>query len=287
MSDPGQGYGPPGDPSWGQSTPQYGQPEYGQQQYGQPQQGQPQYGQPQYGQPQYGQPQYPQGGYGQQPWSGGQSTAVYGSPPPTGGRRGKGWIITLIVVLLLVGAGIAAYFVFFSGGGSGSSPKAAVKALLEAGKTNDKNKVPGLLCDADRAAGRVTEVTGGPLIKSYTIGQTKSTDATHATVQVTVTTTDNPSQTAEIPVLKERGSWKVCFSLSPIFSPTATPRVTFTPPSLPSSVPPISIPTQIPTFSLPSGFTLPSGVTIPSIPSFSLPTGITIPSFTLPTGLPS
>jgi Domain of unknown function (DUF4878) len=273
MSDSGQGYGSPADPHWGQSNPQYGQPQYGQ----------PQYGQPQYGQPGYGQSQYPEAGYGQQPWSGGQSTAVYGSPPPTTrGGGGKGLIITLIVVLLLVGAGVAAYFLFFNGGGSGSSPKSAVKALLDAGKANDKNKVPGLLCAADRARGLDTQVSNSPLIKSYSIGQTKSTDAAHATVQVTVTTTAAANQSEDVPVLKENGSWKVCFTLTPI----PTPSITFTPPSLPTSIPtviPTGIPTVIPSFSLPSGVTLPSGITIPSftIPSF------TIPSFTLPTGLPS
>jgi hypothetical protein len=267
MSDSGHGYGPPADPSWGQTSPQYGQP--------------------QYGQPAYGQPQYPQSGYGQQPWSGGQSTAVYGSPPPTRGGAGKGLIITLIVVLLLAGAGVAAYFLFFNGGGSGSSPKSAVKALLDAGKANDKNKVPGLLCAADKAQGIDTRVSNSPLIKSYTIGQTKTTDATHATVQVTVTTTASANQASDVPVLKENGSWKVCFSLSPVLT-SPVPSVTFTPPSLPTGIP-TSIPTQLPTVSLPSGITLPSGVTLPSgitIPSFTVPS-FTIPSFTLPTGLPT
>ncbi|MCW2676861.1 MAG: uncharacterized protein JWR70_1901 [Modestobacter sp.] len=104
---PGQQYGPPAGPPYGQSEPPFGPPRgYDQPPYGQPQYGQPPYGQPagwgqqQYGQPQYGQPQYGQPGGGGGPQHYGQPGG-WGPPAPPA-RRSRRWRLPLLGLLGVV-----------------------------------------------------------------------------------------------------------------------------------------------------------------------------------------
>jgi hypothetical protein len=243
MTDQGQGYPPYGEPGSGGQQPQYptqpfpqqpqypGQPGYGQQP---PQPQQPQ--QPQYpGQPSYGQqPQYPgQPSYGQQPQYPGQPG--YGAPPPGypppgyggpggptgpggpgdlaagGGGKRKG-IFAGMVVAVAAAAAVATYFIFSGGSASASSPKDAVKKLFEAGKSNDINAAKKVLCDGDIAVGTATKLGSSGRIISYTIGKESKKNGV-TTIEVTASTTQDPKpSSAEFPVVKENGKWKVCFT---------------------------------------------------------------------------
>jgi hypothetical protein len=254
MTDQGQGYPPYGEPGSGGQQPQYptqpfpqqpqypGQPGYGQQP---PQPQQPQYpGQPGYGQqpPQPQQPQYPgQPAYGAPPP--GYRPPGYGGPGgPTGpggpgdiaaGRGGnRKSIYAGIVVAVAAVAAVAAYFIFSGGSAAASSPRDAVKKLLEAGKSNDTNAAKKVLCDGDIAVGTATKLGSSGRIISYTIGkQSKKNGVT--TIEVTASTTQEPNpSSAEFPVVKEDGKWKVCFTkaLSTIPTGAATGL-----PSLPST----------------------------------------------------
>jgi hypothetical protein len=265
-----------GQPDYGQQPPQYGQPQYGQPDYGQqpPPYGQPQPGQPQYGQPQYGQPQYGQPDYSQQPQYSQYGQPQYGQQPqfaggaPGGGRK-KGLIygigaivVAAVVVLVLALAGV------FSSSASASTPTAAVKKLLDAGKTGDVTAAKKVLCKADIADGTAGDISKtSSRVKSYSIGSVKqSGDKATVTATVTSTDTDGP-ETEPVPVIKEDGSWKVCFSSG---SAVASGGGPVTVPSIGVSSGPIVVaPSDLPSVptALPSGLGIPSVGSIPSVPS--------------------
>ena len=237
-----QGYPPPGDPAGQQ--PQYpGQPDYGQQpQYPQqPQQPQypgqqPQYPpQPQYpGQPGYGQPDPNQPGYGPPPPGypppgyggpgGPTGPGGPGGPGPAGGGGSRKGLWAAIGAVVLVAAVVVAYLLLSGGSSaSASTPKEAVKKLLEAGKSNDVNAAKKVLCKADNKLGMATKLGSTTRVLSYTIGKTSKTNGI-TTVQATVTTLQSPTpQTEQVPVVKEGGSWKVCFSKELSLLPTSGP----------------------------------------------------------------
>ncbi|MDT4904794.1 MAG: hypothetical protein QOH52_2810 [Pseudonocardiales bacterium] len=281
MSD--QGFGPPGPggpPEYGQQPPNYGQqPPYGEQPpppgqqvppYGQP----PEYGQqpPQYGQqppaygppPQYGrqpsqygeQPQYPGGEYGQpqfNPYTGAAPANTGGGS--AGSRKGLiagvgTLVVAGIVVAILLLTGV------FSSSASASSPTDAVKSLLDAGKKGDVSAAANTLCQSDIAAGQASGLDANGKVQSYTIGTVTQQDSNNATVQTTVTSEKGGPQSAKIPVVKEGGTWKVCFTKALTNLPTAG--------------------------STPGGASAPSLATSPSISL--LPSSAT-PSITAPTGL--
>jgi hypothetical protein len=276
MTDQGQGYPPYGEPGGGGQQPQYPTQPFPQQ---------PQYpGQPGYGQqpPQPQQPPYPgQPGYGQQP---GYGAPPPGYPPPgyggPGGPTGPGGpgdlaagsggsrkgIYAAIAVALVAAAAVAAYFVFSGGSASASSPKDAVKKLLEAGKNNDVSAAKKVLCKADLAFGVATQLGSEGKLTSYTIGkQTKKNGIT--TFEVTVSTVKTPTpEKAEFPVVKEDGKWRVCLSKALE--------------NLPSGVP-TGLPSGLPTGPAASGF--PTGSGIPTDTGF--PTGSGFPT-SLPSSLP-
>ncbi|MDT4978522.1 MAG: hypothetical protein QOG07_401 [Pseudonocardiales bacterium] len=295
MTDQGQGYPPYGEPGGGGQQPQYptqpfpqqpqypGQPGYGQQP---PQPEQPQYpGQPGYGQqpPQPQQPQYPgQPGYGQPPQYPGQPG--YGAPPPgypppgyggPGGPTGPGGpgdlaagssgnrkgVYAAIGVAVAAAAAVAAYFIFAGGSASASTPRAAVKKLLDAGTKNDVNAAKKVLCKADLALGVATKLGSDGKLTSYTIGK-QSTKNGITTFEVTVSTAKTPTpEKAEFPVVKEDGKWRVC--LSTLLS------------NLPSGVP-SGLPSGLPTGPTDSGFPSASGVPSSSGLPTDLPGGLNI-----------
>jgi hypothetical protein len=291
-------YGP-GDNQWGQQNP-YGTPQqpnvppvpqnppdYGQQGYpppgyGQPGYGQqpaPEYGQPQYGQPQYGQPGQPQQGYPQQPGNFGQP----GFPPPGyppqqpagtggGGKRRKGLLIGTGVIGALI---IIAIVLLFTVGGSSSSdatPAAAVKALLSAGKSGSLSGVKNSLCSQDQAlvaaaaGAKDNPLVGSDRLTSYSVGTVTQSDSTHASVAVTYKTAgDSTPDSLTVPVEKNGGSWKVCFTSASFGGGSALPS------GLPSSLASGLLPSGLPSGLLPSGLPsdLPSG-----LPSGLLPSGV-------------
>ncbi len=302
MTDEGQGYPPYGEPGGGGQQPPYptqpfpqqpqypGQPGYGQQppqpQYpGQPgfgqQPPQPEYpSQPGYGQqpPQPPQPQYPgQPGYGQQPPPGYPPPGYGGPGGPTGpggpgdlaaggGGNRKG-IYAAIAVALVAAAAVAAYFVFASGSASASSPKDAVKKLLEAGKSNDVKAAKKVLCDGDIAVGTATKLGSSGRIISYTIGKTSTKNGV-TTIEVTASTTDEPKpSSAQFPVVKEHGKWKVCFTKALSTIPTGLPT------GLPTSPTDSGPPTDT---GFPTDTGLPSSSGLPTDLPSSLPGGLNI-----------
>jgi hypothetical protein len=244
-----QGYGEQqpyqGQPGYGQQQPYQGQPEqsgYGLQQ---PYQGQPGYGQqqpypgqaeqsrygpqPYQGQPGYaGQPpqqsQYPAPpGSGQPGFGGTGGYSPPGYPPPgygapsygpprSGGRTG---IFAAVGVAVVAALAVGGYFLFAGGSDSsksGSSPTAAVKNLLEAGKKGDLAAATKLLCKGDLDAGTADGLKEGGKVVSYTIGKASTQDET-ATVEASWTTTEVTKPiTQQVPVVKEDGAWKVCFT---------------------------------------------------------------------------
>jgi hypothetical protein len=261
MTDWGQP--PQGGQDWQDPTqqqPPYGQPGYGQQQpYEQQPYGQPPYDpygqQPPYSQPgydPYGQPAYDPYGQ-QQPYSQEQQYAGYGQgpygPPPQygygapaagaagGGRKG---LYTVVGLLAAAGLGVGGYFAFAGNdNGSGSSPRGAVTALLDAGKTGDLAAAKKVLCQADLALGsKVTDqLNSGGKVTSYTIDKVE-TSGDSGTVTATVKTTDDPKgQTGPLPVVKESGTWKVCISKLLDQPPSSVPNAPSSA-SLPPAVPP-------------------------------------------------
>lgn len=273
MTNPG-----PGDGQWGQPSP-YGQPQqppFQQTPYQPPPYGQPQpppYGQPQppaYGQPQppsyppadYGSPQQPaypaqgyaQPQYGQQPP---QFGGPGGQPPTTGGKGRKGLLIGSSVVVVAVIALVLFLVLGKSSSSGGSSPADAAKSLFDAGKTGNLSSVSNALCTQDRAlvsaaskSGGADSFVGSDRITSYSLGPVTQQDSTHASVKVTYSTVGSPApDTESVPLEKDGGSWKVCFSSSLLAGAGALPT------SLPTNLSglPTSLPSGFPT-DLPSGF---------------------------------
>ncbi len=271
MTDQGQGYPPYGEPAGGGQQPQQppypSQPEYPTQAFAQqpPYPGQPEYGQqppppPYPGQPGYGPPPG-QPGYGQQPppgYGGPGGPAGPGGPGGLGaaGANRKG-IYAAIGVAVAVAAAVAAYFIFSGGSASASTPRDAVKKLLEAGKSNDVGAAKKVLCDGDIAVGTATKLGSSGRIVSYTIGKTSQKNGI-TTIEVTASTTQQPKpSSADFPVVKEHGKWKVCFTKGLSNLPTGIPS------GLPSGLP-----------SAPSASGLPSGSDGPSSPNTDLPSSL-------------
>jgi hypothetical protein len=130
--------------------------------------------------------------------------------------------------------------------------------LLDAGKANDLAAANKVLCKADVAAGTAEDLGSGGRVLSYTIGKTTKMDSSHAAVQVKVTTASG-SSSAPVPVVKENGSWKVCFTSAPNPSASGSPGAPST--AAPSGIiplPSVSVPSiAIPSLSVPSVGSLP------------------------------
>lgn len=238
-------------PDYGQQPPPYGQqPGYGQPAAPyeqQPDQHTTPYGQPIYPGPEYGQPgQYGPGGPPQYPG---------GPPADTSGGGRRGWLIGAILAALAA-LGIGAFFLFSGGSASASTPKDAAKHLLDAGVRNDLNGAKKYLCAADNRAGIINQIGGNSKLQSYTIDNvTQSGD--RATVTVTLRTSDSTTpQTVPLPVVKEGGDWKVCFTdlggLGGLGGQGSSSQ-----PSAPISIPPIS---NFPSISIPPISSFPTSV---------------------------
>jgi hypothetical protein len=149
---------------------------------------------------------------------------AYGPPPPyrapappppavgstSASRRNRA--IGAVAAVAIVVIGVIAYLLASSGSSGAATPQDAVRRLLEAGRKNDVAKATALLCAGDRAIGQVSHLLTSGTITGYTLGaQTSQSDVTF--VAATFSTSRAPVPTTEqFPVVKEGGSWKVCFS---------------------------------------------------------------------------
>jgi hypothetical protein len=229
----------------------------------------------QYGRAPYGDPQYPTTAYGPQEFS----PCTGAAPADNGGGARKGvWMSAVVAVL--AAAGVGAYFLF-SGSNASASPADPVKALFEAGKTGDVTTARKVLCRADIAAGAVGSLANGGRVKTYRIGEVSQKNSTHATVSATLTTADTSrSVSANIPVVEESGSWKVCFtenSTGAIVGGVSSRSATG--PAVPVPIPSLSIPSiPVPSVSLPSIPVPP--VSLPSIPALGNFCATSVSAFT-------
>jgi hypothetical protein len=183
------------------------------------------------------QPQYPSPGYGpvdSNPGGGyppgyGAAGAATGPGQPGGfdtagtGTRRTG-LLAAIGAAVLVVALVVAYFALSSGSGaSASTPKDAVKKLLEARRSSNLNQATKFLCQRDIALGEAGKLDSAGRVVSYSVGPTSRKNGL-TTVEATVTTTQSSRPgTQAIPVVKEGGSWKVCFSQGSARLPASAP----------------------------------------------------------------
>jgi hypothetical protein len=182
----------------------------------------------------------------------------------------------------MIGSGIAVLVIlglilFLTVGKSSSndaSPASAAKALLAAGKSGSVSGVTNAVCSQDRALiSSAATTSGNPLVgsdrlTSYSVGAVTQTDATHASVAVSYKTAgSNTPENISLPVEKNGGAWKVCFSSSFFSGGSALPSGL--PTSLPSGLLPSGLPTSLPSGLLPSGLptSLPSGLLPSDLPS--------------------
>jgi hypothetical protein len=249
MTDQGGNHPPPGDPGqWGQQQPPQ-QPDYGQQPPAPPLYPTEPYGQPAYGQPAYGQPAYgAPGGPG--------GPAGPGLPVPAGGGGNRKGLLFGGVAVVVVAAAVLAYFLLSGSSASASTPKDAVKNLLNAGKAGDLNKAKKALCKSDIAFGAAGQLDTSERIASYSIGK-QSTVGGVTVVEATFTTSkDSSPDTEKFPVVKEGKSWKVCFSRTPALLPSGLPSETASAGTQPPDIGlPTDLPSDLPT-SLPGGQSL-------------------------------
>lgn len=176
------------------------------------------------------------GGYGNDPQYPAQSPAPAtapsygqpgGAPEPTNQRPlmiALGAVIVAgLVVLVLAVSGV------FSGGGSGGeSPtagaKAAVEKVLYASKRQNLDDIKAAVCKKDLTNPALSEIVGDEHASSYSIGEAKEDSPDRVTVSVRVTTEKSGTDSAELPVVREDGEWRVCFSdVSSTSSSASTP----------------------------------------------------------------
>lgn len=176
-----------------------------------------------------------------------------GGPPvpgPPGGGKGRRGLFAGIGVVIVVILALLAYFLFAGGSSSASTPKDAVKKYLEAGKTLDVKQAKKVMCRADQALPQLSNPDPKERVKSYTIGAVSKKDSSHATVKVSyVTAGSSEPLSADLPVKKEGGSWKVCVTDLLSTLPTSLPTSASTSAS--------SLPTQS---GLPTDTGLPTGL---------------------------
>jgi hypothetical protein len=183
---------------------------------------------------------------------------AYAPPPPPPAPASRGGrppgIVAGAIAALIAAVAVIAYFLFSSGSSGAATPQAAVRKLLDAGTTNDVNKAKSVLCNADRAIGQVAHLQSSGTITSYQVGaQTVQNGVTVVAATFSTTKSSTPS-TEKFPVIKEGGSWKVCFSRELALLPQSLPSGAATGFPLPSQ-------------GLPTGVTgLPTQLTPPTTP---------------------
>lgn len=145
----------------------------------------------------YGEPQYPAEPYPKPPLI-----------PPS--QRGIFAALGVIVVAGLVVLVMAIAGVFSSDSTAGNTPRKAVEDALYASKRQNLDDLKTVVCRRDLSNPELGDVVGDDHAESYSIGRVTQT-GDRASVDVRVTTAKRTSS-ASLPVLREDGSWKVCFS---------------------------------------------------------------------------
>jgi hypothetical protein len=209
--------------------------------------GPPAYGPPAYPPPPpYGTPGGPPGPY------------LPAGPQPPGGGSHRGIIATVIAVLVAAGA-VLSYFLL-AGDSNASTPKGAVKSLLEAGKKKDVAAARKVLCKGDLDLGITNEINTDSAVASYSIGSTSTNNGVTYVSAIVKSSGDSQARTTQFPTVKEGSAWKVCLSkglATGLPAPNASSSA-----SVPNGS---TTPAPTPTFptTLPSGLpSIPGGVSI-------------------------
>lgn len=166
-------------------------------------------------------------------------------PPPyksttagrrTVSRRRRYGVLAAVAAVVVASGVVLAYGLFFAGSSGAKTPQQAVRRLLDAGMKNDAKKAAAALCASDRKLGQVSHLQSAGRITSYRLGDESSQDGV-TFVAASYTTTANPTGTSErFPVVKDSGSWTVCFSR----------ELAASSPNGPSAGAPSGLPSQLP-----------------------------------------
>lgn len=96
---------------------------------------------------------------------------------------------------------------------SAGSATDAVEEFYEASKALDQARVVEVVCAADRARFASGETDPSELVASYTVGPASEVRAGLVVVQTSFSTVQAPEpQDVPVPVVREDGTWRVCFS---------------------------------------------------------------------------
>lgn len=132
--------------------------------------------------------------------------------------------------MLVVAAAGVVYLALNARSSHVTTPKDAVRTLLDAGMNNDVKKADTALCASDRAAGQVSHLQSAGRITHYQLGVESDINGVRYVSASYATTSSGPvSTTEQFPVVKEGGSWRVCFTqalaTAPSTQPSAVPSV--------------------------------------------------------------
>lgn len=155
------------------------------------------------------QPPYPPPPPGDDPQQGYPQPAD--DPLPEEPRRSRAPLYLAVAVVLLAAIGAGVYFGFFAGGRGYDTPAKAADALMSAAKARDIDGVKDALCTTDQALAAQIGGSDKGDVRGYTIGATTTRDASHASVHVTVVTSDG-TEDDDLPVSKTGDGWLVCVS---------------------------------------------------------------------------
>jgi hypothetical protein len=141
-------------------------------------------------------------------WSG-RSQPQQQQPPRRSGSSSTQWALAGAVAVATV-LGLVVLVVSRSGDdGSGGGPRGAAVRLLEASKDQDLAAAQATLCADDISNGFMDQLTSVQVL-SYTINELEE-DGDVTIVHASMQTTDEDVEDAQIPVVQEGGSWRVCF----------------------------------------------------------------------------
>lgn len=155
-------------------------------------------------------------------------------------------IVACVVVLVLALLGT------FDTARTSGSPRQVAAALLDAGKAHDVDAARKVLCERDLQTGTAGNIASMTISRYSIDAVSQSSD----TATVTATVTDGGSnRVIPIPVIKEKGAWKVCLLIganlggsSSASAPSGSTGSTGSAPTSPAGstpVPSVSVPTDV------------------------------------------
>jgi hypothetical protein len=143
-------------------------------------------------------------------------------PAAAKGSRRRLGLIGGAVTVVAATAAVLAYTLLSPGSSTASTPQSAVKALLDAGMHNDVKSAEAVLCAGDRAIGQVSHLQSSGRITTYEIGDESTANGVRFVAATFATSKTWTPSTEKFPVVKENGSWKVCFSREIATAPGAS-----------------------------------------------------------------